>query len=140
MVYKQYLTLTRAEESFAKQKSRIQWLQLGDQCTSFFFKYVNNLINKSKITSLVLEDGTVTQDIGLIKATFVNSYVKLLGTPHISPHLGSSRIQQLINKKLSPEQSLTMISVVTNLEIKETFQSLNPNKAPGPDGYNSCFS
>lgn len=113
---------------------------MGDQCTSFFFKYVNNLRNKSKITSLVLEDGTITQDIGLIKATFVNSYVKLLGTPHISPHLGSSRIQQLINKKLSPEQSLTMISVVTNLEIKETFQSLNPNKAPGPDGYNSCFS
>lgn len=76
----------------------------------------------------MLEDGTVTQDIGVIKSTFVNSYMKLLGTSHSSPHLGSDRIHQLISKKLSHEQSLAMISEVTDLEIRETFQSLNPNK------------
>lgn len=29
-VYKQFIVLSRAEESLAKQKSRIQWLKLGD--------------------------------------------------------------------------------------------------------------
>ncbi|XP_058185751.1 uncharacterized protein LOC131302975 [Rhododendron vialii] len=32
-----------------------------------------------------------------------------------------------------------MIAKVTDLEIKDTFWSLNPSKAPSPDGYNSGF-
>lgn len=44
---KQYLVYARNEESFAKQKSRIQWLKFGDQCTSFFFKTINNSRNRN---------------------------------------------------------------------------------------------
>ena len=32
-----YISITRVEESFLKQKARNQWLQLGDQNKSFFF-------------------------------------------------------------------------------------------------------
>jgi hypothetical protein len=35
-----YTTLRRDEESFFKQKSRVQWLNLWDQNTKFFFKAV----------------------------------------------------------------------------------------------------
>lgn len=73
-LYRLYLSLVRAEESLAKQKSRIQWLKLGDQCTSYFFKSVSNLRNKSRITSLVLDDGSTSQDIDKIKSTFVSFY------------------------------------------------------------------
>jgi hypothetical protein len=31
-----YVSITKAEESFLKQKARNQWLQLGDQNNSFF--------------------------------------------------------------------------------------------------------
>ena len=34
----QYMQLCRDEESYLKQKSRIQWLQLGDRNTAFFHK------------------------------------------------------------------------------------------------------
>ena len=74
LVYKQFLTLSRVEESLARQKSRIQWLKLGDQCTSFFFKNINNNRNKSKITSLVLSDSTTTHDMTIIKNSFLNFY------------------------------------------------------------------
>lgn len=138
-VSKQYFTLVRAEESLARQKSRIQWLKLGDQCTSFFFKSVSNNRNRSKITSLELGDGSITQDIGLIKSTFVEYYSKLLGTPHISHYNGSIRVDELVRKKLTAEQSLNMVQEVTESEIKDTLWSLNPSKAPGPDGYNAGF-
>jgi hypothetical protein len=36
-----YASTVRAEESFFKQKARIQWLSLGDQNTSYFHKSVN---------------------------------------------------------------------------------------------------
>ena len=37
-----FVEMSRAEESFLRQKSRIQWLNLGDQSTGFFFKFVAN--------------------------------------------------------------------------------------------------
>ncbi|KAI8555236.1 hypothetical protein RHMOL_Rhmol05G0159000 [Rhododendron molle] len=57
---KQYLVYARAEESFAQQKSRIQWLKLEDQCSSFFFKTIKNSRNMNRISSLVLDDGSLT--------------------------------------------------------------------------------
>jgi len=40
-VVRNYASTVRAEESFFKQKARIQWLSLGDQNTSYFHKSVN---------------------------------------------------------------------------------------------------
>lgn len=112
---------------------------MGDQCTSFFFKSVSNLTNRIKITSLTLEDGTLTQDITTIKSTFTNFYTNLLGTPHPSAYSGYSRIQLLVFRKLSDAQSLNIVSEVSNQDIKDTFWSLNPQKAPRPDSYNVSF-
>lgn len=136
---KQYLVLARAEESFAKQKSRIQWLKLGDQCTSYFFKSISNNRNRNKITSLALPNGTITHDPIEIRSTFVDYYTSFLGTVHASKYAGTSRVNQLITAKLLDSQRGAMISEISNLEIKDTFMSLNPNKAPGPDGYNAGF-
>lgn len=137
--YKHLLNLLRAEKSLAKQKSRIQWMKLGDQCTSYFFKSVTNTRNRSRITSLVLEDGSLTHDVEVIKSNFVNFYSNLLGTVHPGDYQGNNRIQQLVNKKLTDTQRLAMIAEVSDQETKDTFWSLNPSKAPGPDGYNAGF-
>lgn len=83
--YKCFLTLSRAEESLARQKSRVQWLKLGDLCTSFFFKSVTNNRNRSKITSLVLDDSSISNDMNVVKDSFVNYYSNLLGKPHLEP-------------------------------------------------------
>jgi hypothetical protein len=139
LLYRQYNQLARAEESFAKQKSRIQWLKLGDHCTSYFFKSISHKRNKGRITSLILPNGNLSHDPEVIRDTFVDFYNGLLGTPHSTLYSGTSRVDQLVVSKLSDAQSNAMITEVTNQEIKETFMSLNPNKAPGPDGYNACF-
>ena len=52
---------------------------------------------------------------------------------------GTSRVNQLITSRLDDLQRDAMVCEVSNSEIKETFMSLNPNKAPGPDGYNAKF-
>lgn len=83
---------------------------------------------RSKITSLVLEDGSLTHDIEVIKSTFVNFYSELLGSAHSDSYQGRSRIQQLVNKKLNDNQKFAMIAEATDQEIKDTFWSLNPNK------------
>jgi len=139
IAYKQFLNLSRAEECFARQKSRINWMKLGDQCTSYFFKSVNNTRNKNKLTSLVLSDLTITHDVVVIKEAVVNYYSGLFGSSHNSQYHGSERVNHLISRKLNNTQSLVMVQDITDAEIKSTLWELNPHKAPGPDGFNSGF-
>lgn len=114
-------------------------MKLVDQCTSYFFKSVSNTRNRSKLNSLVLEDGSLTHDIKVIKASFVNFYSSLLGTAHPTPYLARSRVQQVVRNKLSDNQRSAMIFEVSNQEIKDTFWALNSSKAPSLDGYNAGF-
>lgn len=44
--YKEYMDLCKAEEGLGRLKSRVQWLNFGDQNTGFFFKTVKK---KSRI-------------------------------------------------------------------------------------------
>lgn len=59
--------LTAVEESFLKQKSKIQWLREGDQNTSYFFKIVQGRNVQKKITSLQDANGTLLTDEQSVK-------------------------------------------------------------------------
>jgi hypothetical protein len=47
-----YVSITKVEEAFLKQKARNQWLQLGDQNTSFFHHSLRVQNAKNTITHL----------------------------------------------------------------------------------------
>jgi hypothetical protein len=47
-----YVSITKAEEYFLKQKARNQWLQLGDQNNSFFHRSLKIQSARSTITHL----------------------------------------------------------------------------------------
>ncbi|KAJ6392569.1 hypothetical protein OIU84_026820 [Salix udensis] len=53
-----YNRLYKEEESFFKQRSRIQWLELGDRNTSFFHKSLQHRRSRNKIHRLSTPDGT----------------------------------------------------------------------------------
>lgn len=96
---KQYLVLAKAEESFAKQKSRIQWIKLGDQCTSYFFKVINSNRNRNRINCLALPNDSITYDPAEIKTTFIEYYTTLLGTAHPSEFSAHDRVNQIRHSK-----------------------------------------
>ena len=52
-----YTDLMKMEESEARQKSRVQWLDLGDKNSSFFFKCINNNRNRERIHNILLPSG-----------------------------------------------------------------------------------
>ncbi|KAF2579487.1 hypothetical protein F2Q68_00002281 [Brassica cretica] len=57
------------EEIFLRQKSRITWLQHGDQNTLFFFKIVQSITSFNMIRRLTLPSGEVITDLHPIKVT-----------------------------------------------------------------------
>lgn len=60
---KEYSDLSRAPESFDRQKSRVQWLNLGDKNSQFCFRAMKSHHNKSKIMSISREDGMRVEEL-----------------------------------------------------------------------------
>lgn len=61
----------------ARQKDRVQWLNLGDQNTGFFFKSINKQRIRNRVVSVTLEDGTIIVDDVRIREEIVDVFQSL---------------------------------------------------------------
>lgn len=68
------------EEYIWHQKSRVDWLKLGDANTRFFHAYVKMRQSSNAIHRLVREDGTICLGQTNIKEEVRSFYSKLMGT------------------------------------------------------------
>lgn len=137
MKLQEFSKFSLAEESFAKQKSRVQWLKEGDQNTKYFYKCINGRRNLNKIAKINLGDGTCVEDPRSIKETFVNHFSKLFKDPKEVRDLKG--IEDIIQPCISEEQAKSMVANVSDEEIKATLFSFGNDKAPGPDGFGAFF-
>ncbi|KAH7867459.1 hypothetical protein Vadar_033759 [Vaccinium darrowii] len=76
----QYYSLSVAEESYKKQKSRISWLALGDKNTRFFHHKMNAHRVRNSILSLATDQGVRLEDPNAIEAEILGYFQGLLGT------------------------------------------------------------
>lgn len=78
-VSEKFKKASRVEESFLKQKSRIQWLQLGDGNNAFFHHSLMARRNKNQITHIKVEDGTVLSNEAVIQVEAQRFFQQILG-------------------------------------------------------------
>ncbi|XP_063942672.1 uncharacterized protein LOC135150335 [Daucus carota subsp. sativus] len=124
-----------AEEIFLKQKSRVQWLELGDGNNSFFHRACKSRWNVNKI--LMLEDrlGNTLTSHEDIASTAVDYFKELLGTSNCyEPFDWNITLPQLS----SSQQSFLCTSFSSN-DIFSAFKSMGKKKSPGPDGLTPEF-
>jgi hypothetical protein len=65
---KKYKDLSRIGDSVYRQKSRVQWLNLGDQKTKVFFKTMKNHHSRRKIVLVCRENSTRIEDPNEVKS------------------------------------------------------------------------
>ena len=128
--------LARDEEGFLKQKSRIQWLKLGDQNSKFFHKVVKARNSRNTIKSITLENGCRIEDPASIKKEFVTHFQSVLGSNMQDPTPVEYNMDGLV---WSSEHLDILNSRITNEEIKRSMFSIDNTKALGPDGFSSLF-
>nr|TKR98075.1 hypothetical protein D5086_0000206760 [Populus alba] len=131
-----YMQLCKDEESLLKQRSRINWLKLGDRNTKFFHNSLLQRQVRNQIHSLQNSTGSVItdqQEMGNLASTY---YQQLLSEPQ-PPFPGS--VQHLFPNLISETSSLSMNLPITDEDIKAVLFSIPDNKSLGPDGYNSYF-
>jgi hypothetical protein len=88
-----YVSITKAEESFLKQKARNQWLQLGDQNNSFFHRALKVKSASRTITYLWDKNGAKVDDVEQIKKVDVDFYKNLLGTDQL--HFNAAKANRI---------------------------------------------
>ncbi|XP_019261680.1 PREDICTED: uncharacterized protein LOC109239556 [Nicotiana attenuata] len=128
----------KIEESFYKQKSRIQWLQLGDTNSAYFFASMKRRMGQNQITKLIDSKGNTLKYYKEIETEVVNFCKSFLGTTCGSiPAIHPGRIRN--GPMLSRKQQLELIAPFTKEDVIEALECIDDMKAPGADGFNACF-
>lgn len=131
--------LSKTEESFFCQKSRITWLDGGDKNTTFFHRMalVRQAINH--IHFLIDDQGNRIETQKVIQDICINYFKEFLGSGVSQPLFEQEDITSLLNFQCSAAQRTGFDAPFTSEEIKACFFSLPKNKTSGPDGYPAEF-
>ncbi|KAB5516246.1 hypothetical protein DKX38_026894 [Salix brachista] len=94
-----FARLSHEEEAILKQRSRIQWLQLGDKNTAFFHKSIVHRQTRNRIMSLRDGENTLIssqQDIGNLAVVYFENILKAdyPSAAQIPSHLFPTRISE----------------------------------------------
>ncbi|KAL0875746.1 hypothetical protein Bca101_025451 [Brassica carinata] len=79
--HKKWIMLAKAEESFLRQRSRIQWLAEGDSNSAFFHRAIRSRAAQNFINMLLDSNDAVIDDPQDIRAHIIDFYQGLLGCP-----------------------------------------------------------
>ncbi|KAL0282167.1 UNVERIFIED_CONTAM: hypothetical protein Sradi_7269900 [Sesamum radiatum] len=134
-----YCQAVQQELSMLKQRSKLNWLKDGDQCTRLFFRKINARRVRQRIYQINDESGVQLTDLSQIVAEFLSYFQQLLGGNRMQRNLDLSFLQPGLKHILSMDEANLLLTPVTQQEIKEAFFDINDDSAPGPDGYSSAF-
>nr|XP_043630001.1 uncharacterized protein LOC122601300 [Erigeron canadensis] len=123
------------EESFLKQKAKINWLNVGDSNSAYFHKVVKSRATRGRIDSILDANGTRV-DGNDVPQVFLDHFSNFLGKPGSVQPLD---LDGLFSNRLTVEQGHDMIREVSDEEIKISIFSMGDDKAPGPDGFTVVY-
>ncbi|KAK8686650.1 hypothetical protein V6N13_125673 [Hibiscus sabdariffa] len=140
VVHYELKALLAAEESFLRQKSRVLWVQEGDQNSRFFHSMIAVKQNKQAVRAINIDQGQRLEGIDQIATEAVNFFQKLLGVRNeYVVECPISFLKELLGCSFSVEAKQILHARVTREETKAFMFAQNSDKAPGPDGYTSEF-
>ncbi|KAL0423656.1 UNVERIFIED_CONTAM: putative mitochondrial protein [Sesamum radiatum] len=129
--------LAEAERHFYYQKAKIHFLKQGDRNTKFFHDMVKWNAARNSILAITKADGSIITSVLDIAQEFVDFYTSLLGTEDQTRPVDDGVFHWGLS--LTLELASNLCRAVTPAEVKTAVFQISDNKAPGPDGYTSCF-
>lgn len=116
------------EESYWRQRSRIQWLQDGDCNTGFFHAVTRGRNAVNKLAVIENDAGEAAYGDDSIAKCIADFYREVFTS---SPRGDLSFISDVIQPLVSEEMNQLLIAIPTDLEIKGAVFSIHKDKAPG---------
>jgi len=108
---------------------------LGDKNNKFLYSSLKNRYNKNYIAHLFDKEGKAATDISKLRDDASSFYDQLYN----QESYWDSFSHLIVKRRLTSDTAAWLVREVTDMEIKSTMFQLNPDKAPGPDGFNARF-
>jgi hypothetical protein len=131
------LHLKAAEQQFFSQKLKCKFFKESDKGTSFFHALMNRKHGQNFIPAMQRSNGSLTSSMDEVGAVFVDYYSQLLGTSKGTLPLDVNVIQH--GPCLDTASISSLLAPVSDADIKHALFAIADDKAPGPDGFSSCF-
>lgn len=129
--------LSEAERLFFWQKAKCKYVLLSDRSSKFFHDVVRRNARRNMIPMVLKADGEATTSCEQVAEEFISFYKSLLGSSSPCEPINLDVLRS--GNLLSQQQADGLIGAVSDLEIKEALFAIGEDKAPGPDGFSSCF-
>ncbi|KAJ9535959.1 hypothetical protein OSB04_un000877 [Centaurea solstitialis] len=122
--------------SASRQRAKVKWLAEGDANTRYFHRVIEERQHSRHIHSVCNAAGEYVFDDDVAMA-FIDHFMSIIGTKDLQviPEMSDS----LFQNRLSMGNSIHMIRVVQDSEIRDALFSIGNDKAPGSDGFSSKF-
>eukprot|EP00253_Pinus_taeda_P017362 PITA_17362 len=125
-----------AEEEYWRLKSRNLWLRAGDRNTSFFHKQAQARKCFNTISEIKEDNGTHKEFADIKKAAF-SHFQKLYSDDQESPQ--HQELLDIIPQAISSSMNRSLEAEINKEEVKKALFDMDPDKAPGPDGFSARF-
>lgn len=121
------LNLNELDEKVMRQKTKIEWLKLGDKNNSYFHASLKAKQAAKGMHILYMDDGIVIKIQGEIEQTDIEFYEGLTGTVdrHLN-HVDSVALRG--GPKLTMEQRESLIQPVNDNEVETTLKGIRGPK------------
>lgn len=128
-----------AEEAYWKQRSRQHWLQLGDRNTGYFHAATKGRRSMNNLVVLESEEGVAVYEDDQIAALIAQYYNNLFTSSPVDEEEIITTVLKALRPCISQELNSSLEAIPSAQEIKECLFDINPEKAPGPDGFSASF-
>lgn len=118
----EYEDILSKEEIFWKQKSRENWLRMGDKNTKFFHNVTKLRRSKNWISKLEIKKNQTIEDPKEINKEIISYYFKLLNNTEGSQLTEHNFFLEVIPKIISDEENQKLNE---KINLEEVFQALN---------------
>ncbi|XP_062080823.1 uncharacterized protein LOC133785621 [Humulus lupulus] len=110
--------------SFLRKRSKVKWLQQGDENTSYFHAYLKKRKVENRIATFVTDQGAVNDKFTEVVDHFLNHFRGYMGSRNTTTmRLNVECLEK--GTRLSLEQQLDLLKAFSNKEIKEVlFRSM----------------
>ena len=130
--------LLSLNETYWRQRSRVQWLKEGDRNTSFFHRRASNRRCRNRVKGLTDSSGQWTSDPKEVADILISYYENIFKSEHVDP-AALEVVLATVQKKVTTDMNKDLLAEYSDQEIRKALFQMHPSKSPGPDGMSPCF-